>query len=165
MRAIELDPSVADFWRWRAMHRINSGDPDGAIAVATHAIELDPNGAWGWGRRGNAFLNKGDIDASARDLERAIELDPTEYWFWSYRATIKLHRSDWRGAIADLDEAVRLEPHCYGTVYMNRGIAHVRLDERALGIADFERALDAELDDGSRAQVGDWLTRLRAQKR
>jgi len=73
--AIELDPSIADYYNARGLAEAYMGNVNGAISDFTKAIEKDSKFSQAYLNRGSAYSSIGDTDKSIADLKVAATLD------------------------------------------------------------------------------------------
>jgi tetratricopeptide (TPR) repeat protein len=70
-KAIELDPTVADYYLWRAQ---STDDCNEAIADYTQAIQLDPNKDEAYFNRGHLYCQTCELDKAIADYTEVIRL-------------------------------------------------------------------------------------------
>jgi tetratricopeptide (TPR) repeat protein len=70
-KAIELDPTVADYYLWRAA---STGEGNEAIADLTEAIRLDPNKDEAFFNRGHSYCQTGELDKAIADYTEVLRL-------------------------------------------------------------------------------------------
>ena len=109
-KAIELNASIAEAYRGRAIAYSHTCDEDRVIADYTQLIRLKPDDAEAFLRRGIAHENKGNYDNAVADCTKAIELDP-DYAEAYYRRAISLgFRNEYDRKIGQLRKAIELDP-------------------------------------------------------
>ncbi len=91
-RAIELNPTKAEYKAYAAEAHRRAGDVQRALQLAEQSIELDPSFPRGYWVRAEIRLHRGDASDALSDINRATQLDPR---FWAAYAT-------W----ADIDDAL-----------------------------------------------------------
>lgn len=74
-RAVELNPSYAPAYHWRANVLAEMGQLDGAYRDATRAADLDPLSAAVATDLGKILLWRGDVEGARKEMERALSLD------------------------------------------------------------------------------------------
>lgn len=110
-RAIELDPTIAEYWSSRGATYGESGESNRAIADYTRAIELNPLFSEYWFVRGAYYLAKSEYDLAIADFTWAIELDPTVEKYWFMRGEARNRKGGYdQEAIADYIRADELSP-------------------------------------------------------
>jgi non-specific serine/threonine protein kinase len=76
-RAIELNPRLADAYRWLGGSLLDLGRPDEAIAAYEEALRIEPNHAAALGGLGRAYwIGKGQVEKAVPVLERALAVNP-----------------------------------------------------------------------------------------
>jgi tetratricopeptide (TPR) repeat protein len=80
-----------------------------------------------------------DYELVMRDYERVLELDPTFIYAWYNRGNIRCLQRDFRNALVDYTKALEINPD-FADAWFNRGLTHIRLGNRAQGIADLRMA-------------------------
>jgi tetratricopeptide (TPR) repeat protein len=70
-KAIQLDPTVADYYYWRAE---STGESKEAIADCSEAIRLDPNKEEAYFNRGHSFCRTGELDKAIADYTEVLRL-------------------------------------------------------------------------------------------
>jgi tetratricopeptide (TPR) repeat protein len=73
-RFIELFPTSAQAYHFRAEAKVGLQDFAGAVADSTKALELKPDLALAYTIRGNAKKAQGDLRGAAADLDKAAQL-------------------------------------------------------------------------------------------
>jgi tetratricopeptide (TPR) repeat protein/predicted aspartyl protease len=98
-----------------------------------------------------------ELDQALDDCRRAVDMSSSNAAFRDSLAWVHLRRGEYRKAVEEFDRSLALRPPTAaagaGSVY-GRGIARLRLGEKAKSDADFEaaRKLDAAIDDEMRQQ-------------
>lgn len=80
-----------------------------------------------------------DYELVMRDYERVLELDPGFIYAWYNRGNIRCLQRDYRNALVDYTKALEINPD-FADAWYNRGLTHIRLGNRAQGIADLRMA-------------------------
>lgn len=80
-----------------------------------------------------------DYELVMRDYERVLELDPGFIYTWFNRGNIRCLQRDFRNALVDYTKALEINPD-FADAWYNRGLTHIRLGNRAQGIADLRMA-------------------------
>lgn len=104
------------------------------------ALAHDPSLAAAWSNRAVLSFDEGDVDAAISDLSRALDLgdDPA---IRGNRGLAYQHAGRWSDAIADYTAALRHAEADRGELLYQRGVCHVRRDDRRAARADFEHCL------------------------
>lgn len=80
-----------------------------------------------------------DYELVMRDYERVLELAPDFLYAWYNRGNIRCLQRDFRNALIDYTKALELNPD-FADAWFNRGLTHIRLGNRAQGLADLRMA-------------------------
>jgi len=83
-RAIELNPTKAEYKAYAAEAHRRAGDIQRALQLAEQSIEADPSFPRGYWVRAEIRLHRGDASDALSDINRATQLDPR---FWAAYAT------------------------------------------------------------------------------
>jgi tetratricopeptide (TPR) repeat protein len=121
-------------------------DPDHVVrALADQAL-------WDiWSQSGNQEIDRlfaagteamthGRWAEAAATFTRIIERDPDFAEGWNKRATVYFLMGKYRKSLADCDEVMKRNPYHYGAL-SGYGMIYMRLDQPALALEYFERAL------------------------
>jgi tetratricopeptide (TPR) repeat protein len=142
---IRLQPEAADGYGWRGSAYLDQGDYPNALADYTRAIELDPESpdiAIWYGDRGIAHDSLGEHEQAIADFTRSINLAPDVAVIWNSRCWA---RAVWGRelveALDDCNEALALDPEDFNA-WDSRGLVHLRREEWAEALADYQASLD-----------------------
>jgi len=120
-----------------------SQDVDRAIRGCTVAIGAgNANLSAAYANRCVALWLKGAYARAAADCDQAIQHGANVSAAFHICGTMLADKGDYRGAIADYSRSLDLMPTA--SAYYNRGTAYLALDEIALALADFDRAIAAQ---------------------
>lgn len=89
--------------------------------------------------QGRKALEQGEMDTALRLAEEALALQPKEPLFHSLRGDIRLKQQRYEDAISNFDRALALDDS-YFHYYLQRGLAHQKLNHPQLAQADLERS-------------------------
>jgi tetratricopeptide (TPR) repeat protein len=119
-----------------------------ALTDLNEAVNLNPNVASSYDYRGDIFLARRDHDAALKDYTTALKLDAKQPVFHFDLANALSAKGDLRGAIRSYDAAINLAPK-FTRAYVQRAIAHYKLNDTAKSRADMQKAgeLDPDLKD------------------
>ena len=128
--------------------RLNSGDPETAVALFTRAIqskELSPESlALTYYHRGMAFYREGQAGRAILDYATALWNEDLPRQFrprtLNNRGLAFEAISDFESALTDYSLAIRLNPN-YAEAFANRGNVHRRSNRFDLAIIDYDSAL------------------------
>ncbi len=144
-KAIELDPSNANFYVNRGNLLKASGEADGAIRDYSKAIELKPDHLNAYINRGVAYNDKQDREKAIADYTKAIEIDPTQVQSYYNRAVAYTAMQKFGQALPDLNkfiEAGTATPEALSDAYLNRGIVQYYAGDVEKAIADMTKAIE-----------------------
>jgi tetratricopeptide (TPR) repeat protein len=123
-----------------------SGDLARGMADYDEAIRIDPLNADVYNSRCWArALDNIELDLARRDCDEALRLMGPDAAILDSRGLVSLKQRRFADAFADFDMAVRLQPGI-GRYRYGRGVALLRLGERAKGEADIAEAIRREPD-------------------
>ena len=97
-KAIEIDPSDADYYFFRGIGKEKLKDYQGAIDDYTKAIEINPNYASFYAFRADAKFKLKDYRGAIDDYTKAIEINPNYDRYNIMRANAKRKLEDNEGA-------------------------------------------------------------------
>ena len=138
-RAQHLTPSHAAY---EADTHSRHKDYAGALAVLDRALAKTPNDAIALATRGYVYINLGDYIRATPDFDQALQLAPTNANALEGVCWVRaLANTDLDRALAWCDESVRLARQQIYAQYDTRGFLHLRRNEFALAVADYDAAL------------------------
>ena len=108
LRAIELNPSLAEARMAYAHLLSNTGRREEAVRQAREAVALDPLSPLINTLASNFIVLGGDAGEARQGWERALELDPDFWVALLSRSGLRMSQGDHAGAIADLERAAEL---------------------------------------------------------
>src|SRR5262245_10416965 len=138
-KAIELDPTVSDYYMNRGLAYYLLGQNQRAIADLDQAIRLDPNNVLGYMNRGSVYDDSGEPGRALEDLGQAIRLRPSEPGPYRNRGVTRVRLGEYPAALADLDRAIALDPS-YPAAYLTRACVHALMDRMDRAGADYAKA-------------------------
>lgn len=110
-QALNLNPSNAEAYRYRAVALVKNGDQDGAMKDLTEAIRFNPRAWQPFLMRAKISAAQHDAPAALDDLNKAIELNPKSAEGYSARAWIYLRMGEKEKALSDVNRAIQLDPN------------------------------------------------------
>ncbi len=157
-RAVELDPNLIVARYFRARHRWERADLNGALADLQYAIEHDPANALVAAELGRVYTQRSDFPNAEKWLTRARDLRPQDAAIWKSLAELYVGRSYGTPdqGVATAQQIVALAP-TDAEAHLWLGRAYLRSGDR--GGAERELNEAARLDPQS-AQVHFYLGRL-----
>src|SRR5689334_23030418 len=141
-RALGRDSTSADAWMARGflLSFRNPRSFAGVEDAFRHATALDPLNAEAYHQYGMTLLWLGRDSAATEMYRRALILDPERPITLFNLARLSLRRGEYRPAIHWLDSMLTFDPAA-DYAYVLRGLAHLRLGDRAEARADGETAV------------------------
>ncbi len=157
-RAIEIDPNLLAARYFRARHRWEQADLNGALDDLQYAIEHDPANALIAAELGRVYTQRSDFPNAEKWLTRARDLRPQEAAIWKSLAELYVGRSYGTPdqGVATAQQIVAVAP-TDAEAHMWLGRAYLRSGDR--GGAERELNEAARLDPQS-AQAHFYLGRL-----
>ncbi len=102
------------------------------------------------------------MEQAVEDYTRALELDPQYTRAYNNRGNARASLGEEEKALQDYDTALEMDPEL-SLAYFNRGLLHYRVGDYQQAIADLERYLELVPDADDRAQVEDFMERIRTE--
>lgn len=158
-KAIELDPTQANFCGHRGNACRGIGDLDQAIADFDEAIRRSPSDVQLYNNRGRAYFDKGETDQAIADFDKAIQIDSRSAFAYNSRGNAYRRSSNLDQALSDYDKAVEIDPS-YANAYFNRGIVHYLMGSNPKAVADLETYLRLKPDADDRDAVEQIISTL-----
>jgi tetratricopeptide (TPR) repeat protein len=109
-RSLELEPGIDYVQERRAMARLWSGDPQGAIDDLTDLLHRSPESPGGYAIRGLAWLRQDEVALAVCDLDRSLELRSDHLETSLYRSQAHYALGDLQAAQQDAEQALKLSP-------------------------------------------------------
>ena len=142
-RALELDPTLADAHRVRALIAMNHDwDRQGAAEALTRALELGPGSAAAhlWNAWRLALLERRH-DQALIELEEAERLDPLDLQLKTQIGYVHYFHHDLDRAIEQFERVLALEPS-FAFAHYALGDACTQRGEYDRAFAEFDRAIE-----------------------
>ncbi|SDZ97880.1 Putative Zn-dependent protease, contains TPR repeats [Desulfuromusa kysingii] len=89
---------------------------------------------------GRKALSEDNYERALNLANKALQLQPREALFHSLRGDVRLKQHQYRDAITNYDRAVQYNRE-YFHYYLQRGLAHLQLHEKAQGEADLKKSI------------------------
>jgi S1-C subfamily serine protease/lipoprotein NlpI len=130
----------------RALHFIEAGKLDNAMADYNKAIQLDPNSPFPYGGKGVIFATKGDYSHAIESVSAGLRLNPNDSQMYTLRGDSysKIERFDL--AIADYNSAMKIDPKSE-LALAGRGQSYFQIGELDRAIVDLSRAIQLDPSD------------------
>ncbi len=141
-RAIEIDPSRAEFFLARGSRYHNRGKYKPAVEDFTRAIQLQPDEAAHYFARGRSYHYLDEDDRALADFNRAVGLAPDTVYNYVARGESFYTKGNYRAAISDFDRALRLNPRAAHYYHYCIGLCSSRQRDYPAAVAAFSRAIE-----------------------
>ena len=148
-KAIEIDPSYARAYAWRAcalanVKEWNPGPPDDnwlldCIASVAKALEIDPDDPEAHRIMGAVKLEQEEFDTARYHHEKAKNLCPSDAYILARYATLLIYLSEPEKALETITQAKRIDPFCPDILFEDEGICHYWLKDFSLAIECFNK--------------------------
>ena len=90
--------------------------------------------------QGRKALQEGKIEEALQDANKALKLEPKEALFHSLRGDIRMKQHRYEDAVTNYDRAIKRNGE-YFHYYLQRGLAHLQLQEKPQGEADLKKSI------------------------
>ena len=141
-RAIEVAPSVPEFYQARGVAYRALDDLPAAEADFAKATTLNPGYLEGWVNLGISHLQRDDAPAALRAFQEAAKLAPNAAEVQGYLGTAQLRAGAFDAAIIALKRAVALNSN-FAEAHYNLGIAYDRRGDPKAAEAAYRRSIEA----------------------
>ena len=142
-RAIELNPSLALAYFYRANSFCHVNNFDGAIDDYAKALEIDPSLVGAYVGRASSYLQKGDPDNAIADATKAITLNPAFAEAYRFRGDAYLRKANFVNALPDLDRNIELG-NTTASAYLSRAVAREGISDFSGAIVDETKAIELD---------------------
>jgi tetratricopeptide (TPR) repeat protein len=109
-KAVNLDPSYSDAYKYVALTFSELHKPNEAIAALQAALKFQPDDARGWQMLADAYLLKGDALSADAAIQYALLFEPNNPQFFLFVGKLKLVLENAEDALINLDKALKLAP-------------------------------------------------------
>lgn len=141
-RAIELDPSRAEFFLARGNRFHCRGRYTQAVEDFTRAIQLEPNEAAYHFARGRSYHYLDENDRAVADFNQSVRLAPEEVYNYVARGESLYAMGNYQAAINDFGLALRLNPRAAHYYHYCIGLCSSRQGDFVSAAAAFSRAIE-----------------------
>jgi tetratricopeptide (TPR) repeat protein len=114
--------------------------------------------------RGVEQLGRRELDAAVETFTRVIQRRPEFAEGWNKRATVYYLLGEYQKSLADCDEVMKRNPYHFGAL-SGYGMIYMQLDQPAIALEYFERALRVNPNLESTRQTIEMLKTLLIQRR
>ena len=153
-QALALDPEHPDAWIERAGLLLALQRPRDAEASVRRQLRLAPRHAHAWSHLGRVLVVQGRREEAAEAFRKQLELAPDHLVARRRLADTLVTLGRAREALPHIERVVEERPRDT-PLLVDRGRARIAAGQRAPGLADLERAVDAALEeDEGKGQAG-----------
>jgi len=138
--SIELNPTIAEAYYWRALSYGALGQCNLAIQDWSLYIKFKPDEAEAYKSRHECYYQLGMYDLALRDMKQAIKLEPKNSHYLLDISRIYLVYGDPTEGLSYIETAIQLSPD-NGIFYEGRGVLKEKLGKREEALADYKKAL------------------------
>lgn len=134
----------------------------GAIDVHKSDFDLQaPKNFTSLYKRGLLRYERKNYEGALSDFREALKLEPdTDFWLlYAYMGSTQHQLANYNAAIRSFEKAILLEPGepqqkaAWIRNYFNRGLSHLKLNQKAEACADFQKAKSMGIDDEEALKV------------
>jgi len=136
---IQMEPNLADAYKYRANGYMQSGRYDAAISDYERAINIDRSDTGSYSQLALCWYNLGNFDKCLEVNTDLVELNPNRAQSYFSRAVVHGQRKDFENAINDFDKAIQLDRN-NAEAYFNRGLAFYKSGSLKNACEDWEKA-------------------------
>lgn len=144
--AIKIQPDFYPAWYLRGLALTENEQYQEALTSFDRVLKLEPKFLQVWAEKGKILAELGEYSKAVNSIEKGIKRNQKNLMFhwlhgnWLYRS------KQYVKAIAAYDNAIAIKPHPF--VYYNRGVAHYLMHNYSQAIADYNQALQTNLNIG-----------------
>jgi len=142
----------------RAMENLNQA-PEKSLVDLAQAAEMAPDWAQVHFQAGRAQTRLKRLDAAVESYDKALKLDPKLDGAFFNRGYLYLQKGHFKEAAQDFQRVVELNSPYKSDAYVNLGICHFRLGDKAKALNMLEQALVANPNN---RLAQDYLDKLKA---
>jgi len=106
-KAIDKNPSVADYYYFRGLAWLMTKEYDFAISDFSKTIELDTNYIEAYINRGSILKEKKNFEESLSDYNKVVKLNPSDLRALEERAELLFIKKKFMSAISDYDFLIK----------------------------------------------------------
>jgi serine/threonine protein kinase/Tfp pilus assembly protein PilF len=144
--AIKIQPDFYPAWYLRGLVLTENKQYTEALTSFDRVLKLEPKFLQVWAEKGKILANLGEYSNAVNSIEKGIKRQPKNLLFhwlhgnWLYRS------KKYVKAIAAYSRVLKIKPHPFA--YYNRGVAHYLMHNYTEAIADYNQALQMNLNIG-----------------
>ncbi|MFZ1933957.1 MAG: zinc-dependent peptidase [Thermoguttaceae bacterium] len=144
-RAIDLDPTDAEAYQYRAAARVGLGQCMAALNDCNRAIELDDDDEDVYRVRAAAYVGLQQYELAKDDLDRVLRENKHDAEAYRLRGSALLGMNQIERALSDYSTSIAVNP-LSAEAYLDRGLAYRKLGRSAEADADLEKAFQLDPD-------------------
>ena len=148
-RAIDLDPTDAEAYQYRAAARVRLGQCMAALQDCNRAIELDDSDEDVYRTRGAAYVGLQQYELAKKDLDRVLWENKNDAEAYRLRGSAVLGMNQIDRALSDYSMSIAGNP-LSAEAFLDRGLAYRKLGREKEADADLERAFQLDPEVGRR---------------
>ena len=144
-RAIEIDPTIAQAYCYRADIYASRGDHPQALVECNRAIHLDSRLVGAYYQRAVIHTEMGNPTTALADYHQLIQLNPADISAYIQRSWIYFRQGDYPSAIQDGDRILAIAPNSIPANYL-LGVAKSLSASKQQAITHFTNVIDFQPD-------------------
>lgn len=109
-KAIDLDPSIAAYYRNCALALFNLGEYDESLEYVKKALDISPRYFDAWNDKGRAYQKLGRYDEAIAAFDKVIEIDALRPYGHGNKADSLYYLGKYSDALPLVEKAIRLAP-------------------------------------------------------
>ncbi len=144
--AIKIQPDFYPAWYLRGLALTENQQYPEALTSFDRVLKLEPKFLQVWAEKGKILAELGEYSKAVKSIEKGMKQNQKNLMFhwlhgnWLYRS------KQYVKTIAAYNNAIAIKPHPF--FYYNRGVAHYLMHNYSLAIADYNQALQMNLNIG-----------------
>ncbi len=144
--AVKIQPDFYPAWYLRGLVLKENQQYREALKSLDRVLKLEPKFLQVWAEKGKILASLGEYSKAVKSIEQGIKRQQKNLLFhwlhgnWLYRS------KQYVKAIAAYSRALKIKPHPFA--YYNRGVAHYLMHNYSQAIADYNQALQMNLNIG-----------------
>jgi Mlc titration factor MtfA (ptsG expression regulator)/regulator of sirC expression with transglutaminase-like and TPR domain len=146
-RVIDLDPTDAEAYQYRAAARVRLGQHMAALSDCNRVIELDDSDEDVYRTRGAAYVGLQQYELAKTDLDRVLWENKHDAEAYRLRGSALLGMDQTARAFSDYSRSIASNP-LSADAYLDRSLAYRKLGRSEEADADLEKALQLDPNVG-----------------
>jgi len=136
---IQMEPNLADAFKYRANGYMQLGRYDAAISDYEKAINIDRSDTGSYAQLALCWFNLGNYEKCIGVNSDLVDLNPNRSQSYYSRGIVYGQMKDYENAFKDFDKAIQLNPK-NAEAYFNRGLAYYKTGSKKNACEDWEKA-------------------------